>query len=447
MTDDRFITRLLQPNDEAYDEARALWNGMIDKRPAVIARCSTSADVIEALNYARENGLRVAARGGGHGVAGNALNDGGLVVDLSPMKAIEVDVSAKTVRAEPGVTLGESDAATQAHGLATPLGVVSQTGIAGLTLGGGIGWLRRKHGLAADNVLSFEVVTADGRLVTAGESENADLYWGLRGGGAGLGVVTSFEYRLYDLGPEVMFAFVLYAGERTADVLRFLGDYMATAPDEVSPLAVLGRVPHAADFPAEAHGRPYLALLALFAGPVDEGERALAPLRGLGEPIADFSGPMPYTEAQTVLDADYPDGWFYYWKSANLERLDDDAIDRLVARNEAAPSHHSTIDIWYHGGAMGRVDPEATAFGERPPYLIGVEANWEERSNADANIAWARATVDDLEPYSTGGAYLNFPGLFEEGEQLRRASHGDRNYDRLVALRKEYDPSGLFALS
>jgi FAD/FMN-containing dehydrogenase len=345
------------------------------------------------------------------------------------------------------VTLGEIDAATQAHGLATPLGVVSQTGIAGLTLGGGIGWLRRKHGLAADNVLSFEVVTADGRLVTAGESENADLYWGLRGGGAGLGVVTSFEYRLYDLGPEVMFAFVLYAGGRTADVLRFLGDYMATAPDEVSPLAVLGRVPHAADFPAEAHGRPYLALLALFAGPVDEGERALAPLRGLGEPIADFSGPMPYTEAQTVLDADYPDGWFYYWKSANLERLDDDAIDRLVARNEAAPSHHSTIDIWYHGGAMGRVDPEATAFGERPPYLIGVEANWEERSNADANIAWARATVDDLEPYSTGGAYLNFPGLFEEGEQLRRASHGDRNYDRLVALRKEYDPSGLFALS
>jgi FAD/FMN-containing dehydrogenase len=447
MTDDRFITRLLQPNNEAYDEARALWNGMIDKRPAVIARCSTSADVIEALHYARENGLRVAARGGGHGVAGNALNDGGLVVDLSPMKAIEVDASAKTVRAEPGVTLGELDAATQAHGFAAPLGVVSQTGIAGLTLGGGIGWLRRKHGLAADNVLSFEVVTANGRLVTAAESEKADLYWGLRGGGAGLGVVTSFEYRLHDLGPEVMFAYVLYAGERTADVLRFLGDYMATAPDEVSPLAVLGRVPHADDFPAEAHSRPYLALLALFAGPVDVGEQALAPLRGLGEPIADFSGPMPYTEAQAVLDADYPDGWFYYWKSANLERLDDEAIDRLVARNEAAPSHHSTIDIWYHGGAMGRVDPETTAFGERPPYLVGVEANWEERADADANIAWARATVDDLEPFSTGGAYLNFPGLFEEGEQLRRASHGDRNYDRLEALRKEYDPSGLFAPS
>jgi FAD/FMN-containing dehydrogenase len=444
---DGFMTRLHHPGDQAYDEACALWNGLIDKRPAVIARASTSADVIDAVNHARENGLRVTARGGGHGVAGNALSDGGLVVDLSAMKGIEVDAAAKTARAESGVTLGELDTATQAHGLATPLGVVSQTGIAGLTLGGGIGWLRRKHGLSADNVLSFEVVTADGRLVTASASENADLYWGLRGGGAGLGVVTSFEYRLHEVGPEVMFAFVLYPGERAHELLRFQEAYMAEAPDDVSPLPFLGRVPHADDFPAESHGKPYIALLALFAGDVAEGERVLAPLRELGEPIADFSGPMPYTEAQTVLDADYPDGWFYYWKSANLERLDDEAIARLVAHNEAAPSHHSTIDIWYHGGAMGRVDREATAFGERPAYLIGVEANWEERAEADANIAWARATVDDLAPFSTGGAYLNFPGLFEEGEQLKRASHGDRNYERLEALRREYDPSGLFAAS
>jgi FAD/FMN-containing dehydrogenase len=444
---DGFMTRLHHPGDQAYDEACALWNGLIDKRPAVIARASTSADVIDAVNHARENGLRVTARGGGHGVAGNALSDGGLVVDLSAMKGIEVDAAAKTARAESGVTLGELDTATQAHGLATPLGVVSQTGIAGLTLGGGIGWLRRKHGLSADNVLSFEVVTADGRLVTASASENADLYWGLRGGGAGLGVVTSFEYRLHEVGPEVMFAFVLYPGERAHELLRFQEAYMAEAPDDVSPLSFLGRVPHADDFPAESHGKPYIALLALFAGDVAEGERVLAPLRELGEPIADFSGPMPYTEAQTVLDADYPDGWFYYWKSANLERLDDEAIARLVAHNEAAPSHHSTIDIWYHGGAMGRVDREATAFGERPAYLIGVEANWEERAEADANIAWARATVDDLAPFSTGGAYLNFPGLFEEGEQLKRASHGDRNYERLEALRREYDPSGLFAAS
>ena len=445
MTDSTVETMSLHPGDEAYDEARALWNGMIDKRPAVIARCSTSADVIAAVNHARENGLRATARGGGHGVAGNALNDGGLVVDLSAMRAVEVDAARKTARADPGVTLGELDAATQAHGLATPLGVVSQTGIAGLTLGGGIGWLRRKHGLAVDNMLSFEVVVADGQLLTANESENADLYWGLRGGGAGLGIVTSFEYRLHDVGPEAMFAFVLYPGERTAEVLRALGEYMADAPDEVSPVAVLGHVPEADDFPAEAHGRTFVALLALYAGEVARGERVLAPLRELGEPIADFSGQMPYAEAQTVLDAEYPDGWFYYWKSANFERLDDEVIARLIARNETAPSHHSTIDIWYHGGEMGRVDPEATAFGARPLYLIGVEASWEQRADADANIAWARATVDDLSPFSTGGAYLNFPGLFEEGEQLERASRGDRNYERLEALRKGYDPGGLFA--
>jgi FAD/FMN-containing dehydrogenase len=437
----------LRPGDEHYDDARALWNGMIDRRPAVIARCTTAADVVDAVNHARENGLRATALGGGHGVAGNALNDGGLVVDLSAMKAIEVDAAAKTARAGPGVTLGELDAATQAHGLATPLGVVSQTGIAGLTVGGGIGWLRRKHGLAADNVLSFEVVTADGRLVMASESENSDLFWGLRGGGAGLGVVTAFEYRLHELGPEVMFAFVLYPGERAAEILRFQEEYMVDAPDEVSPLAFLGRVPHADDFPEESHGKPYIAVLGLYAGGVAEGERALAPLRELGDPIADFSSPMPYAEVQTVLDADYPDGWFYYWKSANLDALDDAAIARLTGRAAEAPSHHSTIDVWYHGGAMGRVDPEATAFGSRPLYLIGVEANWEERAGADVNIAWARATVDDLSPFSSGGAYLNFPGLFEEGEELLRASHGDRNYERLAALRQKYDPTGLFAAS
>jgi FAD/FMN-containing dehydrogenase len=445
MTNIALTAKLLHPDDEAYDSARALWNGMIDKRPAAIARCSTAADVIDAVNYARENGLRVSARGGGHGVAGTALSEGGLVVDLSAMKGIEVDPRARVARVEPGVTLGELDAATQAHGLATPLGVVSQTGVAGLTLGGGIGWLRRKHGLTADNVLSYEVATADGRLVTASASEHADLYWGLRGGGAGLGIVTSFEYRLHELGPDVMFVFVLYPGERAPEILRFQEEYMSSAPDEVSPISFLGRVPHTDDFPADAHGRPYIAQLAMYAGDAAEGERVLAPLRELGDPIVDFSGPMPYVEVQQVLDADYPDGWFYYWKSANLERLDDDAIGILMKRAEAAPSHHSTIDIWYHGGAMGRVDREATAFGPRPLYLIGVEANWEERHAADENIAWARATVDDLAPFSTGGAYLNFPGLFEEGDELLRASHGDRNFERLASLRRQLDPSGVFA--
>jgi FAD/FMN-containing dehydrogenase len=431
--------------DEGYDAARALWNGMIDKRPAAILRCAGVADVIDAVRFARERGLPVAVRGGGHGVAGNALRDDAVVVDLSRMKGIRVDPQARTARAEAGVTLGELDRETQAFGLAAPLGVVSQTGIAGLTLGGGIGWLRRKHGLASDNLVSLDVVTADGRLVTASEQENADLFWGLRGGGSGLGVVTSFEYRVHPVGPEVFLLFVFYPGERAGEILRRIDEFTASGPEAVSPLAFLGRVPHVEDFAEEAHGRPYVAVLAPYIGTVDEGERTLAPLRELGDPIADFSGPTTYREAQAVLDADYPDGGFYYWKSADLERLDAEVIERLAASAEAAPSHESTIDVWFHGGAMDRVAPDASAFGARPRYLIGVEANWEDASTSEANVAWARDAVAALEPYSTGGGYLNFPGLFEEGEELLRASHGAGNYERLVALKQTYDPAGLFA--
>lgn len=388
--------------DGRYDEARALWNGMIDKHPTVVLRSRSVADVPAAVRFAREQGLPVAVRGGGHGVAGNALRDDAVVIDLSALKEVSVDPQARTARAGAGVTLGELDRATQAHGLAAPLGVVSQTGIAGLTLGGGIGWLRRKHGLACDNLVSLEVVTADGKVVTASESENADLFWGLCGGGAGLGVVTSFEYRVHPVGPEVMLLFVFYPGERAGETLGRLDEFMATAPEEFSPLGVLGRVPPAEDFREEDHGRPYVAILAPYAGPVEEGERALAPLRELGDPIADFSGPTTWVEAQEVLDADYPDGWLYYWKSADLDRLDPDVIDRLAAGAAAAPSHHSTVDVWFHGGAMNRVAPEATAFGARLPYLIGVEANWEDPATSDANIAWARDAVAALDPFSTG---------------------------------------------
>jgi FAD/FMN-containing dehydrogenase len=440
-----FGGEVISRGDGRYDEARALWNGMIDKHPTVVLRSRSAADVAAGLRFAREQGLPVAVRGGGHGVAGNALRDDALVIDLSALKDVSVDAEARTARAGAGVTLGELDRATQAHGLAAPLGVVSQTGIAGLTLGGGIGWLRRKHGLACDNLVSLEVVTADGKVVTASESENADLFWGLRGGGAGLGVVTSFEYRVHPVGPDVRLLFVFYAGERAGEILGRLDEFMATAPEDVSPLSFLGRVPHAEDFPEEAHGRPYVAILAPYVGSVEAGERVLAPLRELGDPIADFSGPTTYVEVQAVLDADYPDGGLYYWKSADLERLDADVIERLVASAAAAPSDESTIDVWFHGGAMNRVAPDATAFGARPPYLIGVEANWHDPATSDANIAWAREAVAALEPFSTGGGYLNFPGLFEEGEELLRASHGAGNYERLVALRKRYDQTGLFA--
>jgi FAD/FMN-containing dehydrogenase len=361
------------------------------------------------------------------------------------MKAARVDANGRAARAEGGVTLGELDAATQEHGLATPLGVVTRTGIAGLTLSGGIGWLRRKHGLAADNLVSAEIVTADGSALTASELENADLFWALRGGGGSFGVVTAFEYRLHEVGPDVMFAFILYPGARARDVLRSVDELTRTGPDEVSPLAFLGRVPRADAFPHESHGRPYVAVAAMYAGDPRQGEVVLAPLRGLGDPIVDLSAVMPYTEAQGFLDEDYPDGWRYYWKSADLDELGDAVLDRLVASAETAPSDHSTIDVWFNGGAMSRVGPEATAFGRRPAYLVGVEANWDEAGVSDgANVDWARGAVADLTPFSGGGAYLNFPGLFEEDDELLRASYGEANHARLVEIKNAYDPGNVF---
>jgi len=443
----RMRGELIQPGDEGYEEARRVWNGMIDKKPALIARCESPADVVEAVNFSRENDLPLAVRGGGHNVAGTGTVDGGLVIDLSSMKGIEVDPAARTARAGAGVTIGELDQETQAFGLATPLGVVSETGIAGLTLGGGIGWLRRKHGLSSDNLVSVDVVTADGRFLTASETENPDLFWGIRGGGGNFGVVTSFEYRLHPVGPEVMVAFILYPGDRAREVLRFGAEYVANAPEEVSPLAFLGRVPRVEDFPEEWHGEQYVALLTIYAGPIEEGERVLQPLRELGEPIADFSGPMPYVEAQKLLDEDYPEGWRYYWKSVNVNRLGDEVIEALMAHAENAPSEHSTIDVWYQGGAMGRVGASESAFGDRSaPYLLGVEANWEDPRDDEANVAWARNCVADMRRFSDGGMYLNFPGFLEEGQKLMRDAYGE-NYERLAALKNEYDPANLFRLN
>src|SRR5215213_6172383 len=346
---------LLRPDDADYEQARKVWNGLIDRHPALIARCAGIGDVIDSVNFAREHKLLLAVRGGGHNVAGNAVCDGGLVIDLSPMKGIRVDPERSSVRAESGATLGDLDRETQIFGLATPMGVVSETGIAGLTLGGGIGWLRRKHGLSSDNLLSVDVVTADGGFLTASETENADLFWGVRGGGGNFGVVTSFEYRLHPVGPEVMFCFVLYPGDRAREVLRFGEQYMAEAPDEVSPVGVLGRVPPVELFTERWHGEPFVAFLAMYLGDVEEGERVLRPLRELGGPIAELSARMPYTEAQAILDEDYPNGWHYYWKSQNVDDLNDEALERLMEHAEAAPSKHSTIDVWYQGGAMARV--------------------------------------------------------------------------------------------
>jgi FAD/FMN-containing dehydrogenase len=437
---------LIRTGDSAYGPAREIWNGMIDRQPALIARCAASDDVVASVNFARDNELLLAVRGGGHGVAGHALCEGGLVIDLSEMRGVDVDPEQRTVHAEGGCTLGDLDRKTQRHGLATPLGVVTETGIAGLTLSGGTGHLRRKHGLSCDNLVSAQVVTADGSLLTAGEDENQDLFWAIRGGGGNFGVVTSFEYRLHPVGPEVFVCFVFYPAERSREALQSCERYLSEAP-EISPLAFLGHVPEAEGFPPEAHGEPFVALLALHPGDPGEGERILQPLREIAEPIVDLSGPMPYTEAQALLDEDYPDGWRYYWKSVNVRELSDELIGRLVEHNTAAPSPHSTIDLWYQGGAMARVGEEETAFANRgEPFLLGIEANWEEESASEQNVAWTREVFADLRSFSAGGIYLNFPGFLEEGEQLLREGYG-RNYERLVEVKTKYDPTNLFRLN
>ena len=444
----RLRGELIRSGEARYEEARRVWNGMIDRRPALIVRAMSVADVIDSVNFARENDLLLAVRGGGHNVAGTGTVEGGLLVDLSPMKGIQVDPERGTVKAEGGVTIGELDKKTQAFGLATPMGVVSETGIAGLTLGGGLGWLRRKHGLSSDNLLSVDVVTADGRFLSASEEENPELFWGIRGGGGNFGVVTCFEYRLHPVGPEVMVAFTFYPADGAKEVLRSMNEYMAQAPDEVSPLAFLGRIPHDEVFPVERHGEPFVAVMALYAGGVEEGERVLQPLRELGGPIVDFSGAMPYVEAQRLLDEDYPKGGRYYWKSQNVDGLGEEVIEALIAQAEAAPSDHSTIDIWYQGGAMARVAAEASAFGERSaPILLGIEANWEEPQDDEANVSWARRCVSEMQRFSrNGGMYLNFPGFLEEGQKMMRDAYGG-NYERLVALKTEYDPANLFRLN
>ena len=439
---------LILPGDDRYDEARAVWNGMIDKRPVCIVRCATVADVITAVNFARDNHLLVAVRGGGHNVAGTAVCDGGLVIDLSLLKEIQVDPQARLARVQAGAIWRELDQATQRFGLATPGGVVSDTGIAGLTLGGGIGWLRRRFGLSCDNLVAAEVVTAAGQQVRASASENANLFWGLRGGGGNFGIVTSFEFRLHPVGPEVMFAFVFYHGKKAKEILQFYRDYTESAPDEVSSFAILGTIPRTEAYPEEAHNQPYVLLAALYAGSVGEGKRILQPLREFDTPLLDFSAPMPYVQVQSLLDEDYPAGILrYYWKSLYLGSLSDDVLDHLLASVQSRPSALSTVDIWHMGGAVSHLTAgESACNGRQTPYLLGVEANWEAPGEDAVNLAWARACIAAMQPFSDGSEYLNFPGLLEHGEAALRRMFG-ANYDRLLELKNTYDPTNLFQLN
>jgi FAD/FMN-containing dehydrogenase len=442
--------QLIRPGESGYEEARKVWNGMIDRYPAVVVRSASAADVVTAVNFAREHDLLVSVRGGGHNVAGHATNDGGIVIDLSLMNQVEVDPISRTVRAGGGATIGDLDPATQRYGLAVPMGVVSATGIAGLTLGGGYGWLRNKYGLSSDNLIAAEVVTAGGRIIRAGEDENADLLWGLRGGGGNFGIVTTFEFRAHPVGSDVMFVFVFHDGrdDNMKRAIQFYRDYSASAPDEVSTLMATGQIPpDPHHFPPEIHNVPFVLFGALYAGPAAEGQEALQQLLDFGTPLLDASGVMPYVEAQKMFDADYPNGLRYYWKSLNLSRLDDEVIERIVEHARRQPSPFSTVDIWYVGGAVKRANEAASAFhGRQAAFLLSPEANWERPEDDEANIAWLRDLIDDMAEFSDGSRYLNFAGFQEEGDDMMRQAFGPQ-YQRLLALKQKYDPTNLFRLN
>jgi FAD/FMN-containing dehydrogenase len=438
---------VLAAGDPGYDEARSIWNALIDRRPALIVQCSGAADVVDAVNFAREEGLTLSIKAGGHNVAGNAVNDGGIVIDLSQMRGVHVDPESRTVRVQGGATLGDVDRETQLFGLAVPLGVVSETGVAGLTLHGGAGHLRRKHGLSIDNLLSVDIVTADGQFRKASATENEDLFWAVRGAGSNFGVVTSFEFQAHPVGPMVMVAAVFYPFSEAPKVLPAWRDFMATAPEELSSLAICWNLPPAPPFPPELHGEPVVAVAAAYCGTVDEGEKVVQPLRELAEPLVDASGPWPWLGLQSGFDALFPKGELRYWKSRAVSDLSDEAIGEVVELAGRKPTPLTDIVIWHHGGAMSRVGETETSYGGRAaPFLVTAEANWTDPAQNDEAIAWAREVWDTMDRFSTGGVYLNFPGLGEENEALARAGYGE-NYERLQALKAEYDPDNLFRMN
>ena len=443
----RFQGELVRPGSPGYDEARAVWNGMIDRTPAMIARCATLEDVVACVNLAREQKLLLAVRGGGHNVAGTGVCDGGLVIDMSPMREVSVDPESAIVRAEAGATWADVDRVTQPHGLAVPGGVVSSTGIAGLTLSGGLSWQRRRDGMTIDNLLAAELVTADGEVVRASATENPDLLWALKGGGGNFGVVTSFEYQAHPLGPEVYATQVAYPLDQAAEVLAGWRDALAGAADEITSDADLWSLPADPELPPELHGAPVVIVEAVYAGPPDEGEAALEPLRRLGKPLVDETGPLPFLELQSKLDALAPAGLRYYWKALFVDDLGDDLIELLVARAAERPSTMGPVVIRRLGGALARVPTTATAFGDRSaPFNVSVDAIWEDPADDAANVDWTREVWQELHEFSSGQAYLNFPGQLEEGEQLLRQSYG-ANYERLVDIKTVYDPTNLFRVN
>src|SRR3954453_16232792 len=436
---------VVTPADAEYEEASQIWNGAFDDtRPALIVRCTDASDVATAIGFARSNDLEIAVRGGGHSIAGFSTIDDGIVIDLSPMNDVRVDPTARRATVGGGAVWADVDGATQEHGLATTGGLVSSTGVAGFTLGGGIGWTMRKFGLACDNLVAADVVTADGRLVHASESENADLLWGLRGGGGNFGIVTQFEFDLHPVGPTVYAGLIFYPPEASRALLHTFRAWAADAPDEITALVNLTTAPPLPVIPEEWHGKKVAAFIAASTGPVQAGEGLVGTFREVAEPIADLLGPMPYQGIQTLIDPLWPKGIQSYFKSANLGRLDDELVDALCAIHLAAPGPQCEIHVHHMGGAVARVGDDATAFPERSmPYVLNAVTGWQDPAATEAHRDWARGVVASASAASTGRAYGNFLG----DADAARTSYSEETYARLAALKQQYDPTNALRLN
>jgi len=419
---------------------------MHEGEPDLVAICSTTADVIEAVKTARDRGLPVAVRGGGHSVAGLSTIDGGMLIDLAPMNGVEVDQERRLAKVQGGALLSDLDRATQQFGLATPSGVVSDTGVAGLTLGGGYGWLRRKYGLSSDNLLEAEIVTASGEVLTASKDEHPDLFWAIRGGGGNFGIVTSFTFALYPVGPEVAFAATFYPLEELGSVLRGWRDYVEQAPDEVTATCVTMTFPANPELPEAVHDRPVAIIGGVYAGDVEEGMKVMQPLRELGTPLFDMSGPTPYVGVQTGFDPLFPrDTLRAYWKSQYLDELTDAAIDTIAAKAGDRPAPLTLVNTFHMGGAIADVGEEETAFAQRSaPYMISIDGMWTDEAEDDANVAWVRSAWNEIAEFGTGEVYLNFTGLADEAAQAGVDSAFGRNLARLAEVKATYDPDNFF---
>jgi len=439
-----FKGAVLTAEDAAYDETRKVWNAMIDRRPGLIVRCTGTADVVQAVRFARANRLLLSVRGGGHHIAGLAVAEGGLMIDMSLMRGVFVDAAGGTARAQAGCTLADLDRETQAHGLAAVMGFVSATGIAGLTLGGGFGYLTRRHGWTCDTLVAMEVVTAYGQIVRASADENAELFWALRGGSGNFGIVTSFKYRLFPVGPEIYGGAIAWRGEDALQVLEAYRTFSEAAPRELTSVAVLRMAPPAPWLPKEMHGQPIAAVFICHTGHAEDGEALLAPLRRLGTPVADTVARRPYTQMQSLLDATQPKGRRYYWKSHYLSRVSPELARLAVAHAGKLVSPHSAILLFQIEGALNKLPADHSPAGNRDAaYVLNIAGSWEKPEDDAANMAWARAAFEATRACSTGGTYINFL-TEDEGADRIAAAYGRPTLERLAALKRRFDPEGLF---